>query len=389
MKRVVGLVWPIVLSIVLPLVAAWFVYPDTHLPPGFGVFPPLFVAAAPGFNALVFIALALIELGIVFFLLFPQRFGFTIPTPTPRPAPAKFPIWFWIGAVVTLFFWWLMWTRVTPFGDLVYYAFTPLWWGFILTLDGLVYHRSGGYSLLANRPKTVLISAVVSLVGWTYFEYFDYFALGDWYYPNSTMPQLSHSTIVLLFLTAYTTVWPAIFEWYNLLNTVPSLATRYTNGPKVTLSGGPMLWGGFFLIFAMVFYPYPLFWVLWVGTLMVFSGQLIRKGIWSPFTAMAQGNWGPALLMAMGTLCNGLFWEMWNWGSAHPTNPVTNPNYWMYNIPYVNVIHIFSEMPLLGYMGYMPFGILAWVMFIWLGELFGFDTVLLQKDQDRQGVRPQ
>ncbi|MDP3655216.1 MAG: hypothetical protein Q8R67_26450 [Rhodoferax sp.] len=387
MQRIVGLVWPIVLSIVLPLVAAWFAYPDTHLPPGFGVFPPLFVAAAPGFNLLVFTVIALVEIGIVIFLLFPQRFGFTVPAPSPRPAPAKFPVWFWIGAAVTLFFWWLMWTRVTPFGDLVYYAFTPLWWGFILTLDGLVYHRSGGYSLLANRPKTLLISAAVSLVGWTYFEYFDYFALGDWYYPNSTMPQLSHSTIVLLFLTAYTTVWPAIFEWYNLLNTVPRLATRYTNGPKVSLPGGRLLGIGFFLIFAMVFYPYPLFWVLWVGTLMIFSGQLIRKGIWNPFTAMAQGNWGPALLMAMGTLCNGLFWEMWNWGSAHPTNPVTNPNYWMYNIPYVNVIHIFSEMPLLGYMGYMPFGILAWVMFIWLGELFGFDTALLPNDRDRSAQR--
>jgi len=163
MKRVVGLVWPIVLSIVLPLVAAWFVYPETHLPPGFGVFPPLFVAAAPGFNLLVFAVLALVEIGIVVFMLFPQWFGFTVPKPPPRPAPARFPAWFWIGAMVTLFFWWLMWTRVTPFGDLVYYAFTPLWWGFILTLDGLVYHRSGGYSLLAKRPQTLLISAAVSL----------------------------------------------------------------------------------------------------------------------------------------------------------------------------------------------------------------------------------
>ncbi len=38
MLRVRGLVWPIVLSIVLPLVAAWFAYPETHVPPGFGIF---------------------------------------------------------------------------------------------------------------------------------------------------------------------------------------------------------------------------------------------------------------------------------------------------------------------------------------------------------------
>jgi hypothetical protein len=37
-------------------------------------------------------------------------------------------------------------------------------------------------------------------------------------------------------------------------------------------------------------------------------------------------------------------------------------------------------MPLLGFMGYMPFGILAWAVFIWLGSLFGFDTELLSND---------
>ena len=194
---------------------------------------------------------------------------------------------------------------------------------------------------------------------------------------------LSHATVVLLFLTAYTTVWPAIFEWYTLLNTFPGLAGRYSNGPKIALPGGVVFWGGFFLIFAVVFFPYPLFWVMWIGPLAIFSGQLIRKGIWNPFTAMAEGNWGPALLMALSVYCNGFFWELWNWGSAHPTLPVTNPNYWIYDIPYVNVIHIFAEMPLLGYMGYMPFGILAWAVFIWLGALFGFDTGLLKGDQDK------
>lgn len=378
MQRLTGLFWPIVLSILVPLTAAWFAYPD-HLPPGFGVFPPLFVEEAPGFKLIVFVALALVELGILAFLLYPRLFGFRIPVPPPRPTPARLPVWFWIGAAGTLFFWWLMWSRVTLFGDLVYYAFTPLWWSFILALDGLAYRRSGGYSLLATRPMTLLLSAIVSLVGWCYFEYLDYFSLGNWYYPNSNqIPELGHGTIVVLFLLAYTTVWPVIFEWYTLLNSFPTLATRYSEGPKLALPGNLLLWGGLFLIAAMVFFPYPLFWVTWIGPLALFSGQLIRKNIWTPFTALAQGNWGPMILMALAGLFNGFVWELWNWGSAHPALPITNPNYWMYDIPYVNVIHLFSEMPLLGYLGYMPFGILAWAIFIWLGELFGFDTALLQ-----------
>lgn len=374
-----GLIWPLLLLIVLPLGTAWFAYPETRLPPGFGVFPPVFVQDPPGFNLTVFIVVLLAEAAIALLLLFPQWFGFSKVAPAPKPAPGRLPPWFWIGTVLTGFFWWLMWARTTPFGDLVYYAFTPLWWGFILMLDGIVYRRSGGYSLLASRPRTLAISALVSVVGWFFFEYYNYFALGNWYYPNSTLPALSHATVVALFLIAYTTVWPAIFEWYTLLNTFPAFVARYASGPRLALPGGLLLWSGFALIVALVFFPYPFFWALWVGTLAVFAGTLMRLGIPTPFGDLAQGNWSPMILMALASMFNGFFWELWNWGSAHPDPlPVSNPNYWMYDVPYVDVIHLFAEMPLLGYAGYLPFGLLVWVIFIWAGRVFGFDTRLLK-----------
>jgi hypothetical protein len=373
------LIFPILLALLLPLLASWFAYPETHLPPEFGVFPPQYVADAPGFNLTVFCVIALAELLVITLYLIPALFGFKKVDPNPRVQTVALPVWFWIGLVVTLFFWWLMWSRETVFGDLVYYAFTPMWWGFIFVLDGLVYRYSNRQSLFASKPKTFLMTAIVSLVGWYLFEYFNYFALGNWYYPNSTMPELSHQTIVIIFLLAYTTVWPAIFQWYTLLNTCPRLVSRFANGPKLRLNSNLLILLGLVLLTLMVFWPYPLFWVLWIGPLLVFSGVLIRANIWSPFSAMAEGNWSPALLMALSAMLNGLFWEFWNYGSAHPVQPVTNPNYWVYDIPYINVIHIFSEMPLLGYMGYMPFGILAWVIFIWAGKVFGFNTDLLKK----------
>lgn len=376
MKR---LVFPVLLALVLPLIASWFAYPDTHLPPDFGVFPPQYVADAPGFNLLVFCIIALAEILVITLYLIPALFGFKKVAAEPRSQTVALPIWFWIGLVVTLFFWWLMWSRVTIFGDLVYYAFTPMWWGFIFVLDGLVYRYSNRQSLFASKPKTFLMTAIVSLAGWYLFEYFNYFALGNWYYPNSTMPELSHQTIVIIFLLAYTTVWPAIFQWYTLLNTCPRLVSRFSQGPKISLNGNLLIWLGLIILVLMVFWPYPFFWALWIGPLLVFAGVLIRSNIWSPFSAMADGNWSPALLMALSAMLNGFFWEFWNYGSAHPAEPVTNPNYWVYDIPYINVIHIFSEMPLLGYMGYMAFGVLAWVIFIWAGKVFGFNTDLIKK----------
>jgi len=376
------LIMPIILALLVPLIASWFAYPDTHLPPGFGLFPPQYVADAPGFNLIVFCALAFVELVVLALFIAPTLFGFKKVVPAAPNKPLPLPVWFWVGLVSTLFFLWLMWTRVTIFGSLVYYAFTPLWWSFIFTLDGVVYRYNNGQSLLSSKPKTLLISALVSLVGWYVFEYYNYFALGNWYYPQTeSIPSLSHETVVVIFLLAYTTVWPAIFQWYMLLNTCPSLVSRYSQGPKVSLNGNFLLYAGYVLLFLMVFWPYPLFWVLWIGILMIFSGLLIKLNIWTPFTEMAKGNWTPALLVALATMLNGFVWECWNYGSAHPQMPITNPNYWVYDIPYVNVIHIFSEMPLLGYMGYMPFGVLALVMWIWAGNVFGFDTIIVDTDQ--------
>jgi hypothetical protein len=378
-----GLILPILILTIIPLIASWFAYAD-HLPPGFGVFPPLQVSEppTPGFNLWVFVLLLGIELLLTFFLLFPQKFGFK-PVPAPLPYERKpLPWWFWLGLAVTLVFWTLMWARPEPLMELVYFAFTPLWWGFITLIDGLVYARSGGYSLMSKKPKLFVITIVVSLFAWYYFEYFDYFALGNWYYPNSVLiPELSHTTIVILYLVAYTTVWPAVFEWYTLLHTFPKLAVKYSDGPKIKLPGTALLIVGLGLMGLMVFYPYPLFWALWIGIMLAFAGVLVIMDIPSPISELAKGNWSPMILIALSALFNGFFWEMWNYGSAHPTEPIANPNYWVYDVPYVNVIHLFSEMPLLGYFGYLAFGLIVWLMFIWAGKVFGFNTYLLKEDE--------
>ncbi len=60
--------------------------------------------------------------------------------------------------------------------------------------------------------------------------------------------------------------------------------------------------------------------------------------------------------MAAGALVCGWFWEMWNYW-AFPK--------WQYFIPYVDFAHIF-EMPLLGYGGYLPFGLEVYAVYHFL-----------------------
>ncbi len=307
----------------------------------------------------------------------PKLMGFKGAAPKPAAAKKPLPWWFYLGTVVTLFFWALMWSHSTAFGDLVYWAFTPLWWGFILLLDGVVYHRNNGASMCSRQPGLVLLAALVSIVGWAYFEYYDYFVLANWYYPDSSAAPWSHTVLVMEFLLTYSTVTPVILEWYCLLNTFPKLVARYKNGPALNLNGNWLIGIGALLIGLMVLLPYPLFWVVWIGPFAVMTGILLKLGIWNPFTDIKQGDWSAGLLIGMASLINGLFWEFWNHGSNYfVQQPVTNPNFWVYNIPYVDVIHLFSEMPLLGYFGYIPFGVLVWQVFIWSGKLFGFNTDL-------------
>jgi len=368
------LFWPILATLIIPLVASWFIYAD-HLPPKFGEFPPQFVGDAPGFSLSYFLIMLVSVIFISALILFPTLFGFKGGSIKPQPKSTKsLPWWFWLGSLFVGFFWWLMWSRVTPFGELVYFAFTPLWWGFIFVLDGIVYQRNNGASLFATKPITLMLSGIVSTVGWVYFEYYDYFVLGNWYYPNAYQIPWSRTLLTIDFLITYSMITPVFFQWYNLFNTFPKFVARYQNGPKMKLSGNLMILIGAIIIGAMVFLPYLMFWAVWIGPFAVMTGILIKLKIWNPFTDIAKGNWSAGILIALASFANGILWEFWNYGSSHPTEPITNPNYWVYNIPYVDVIHIFSEMPLLGYFGYLPFGVLVWQVFIWSGKFFGFNS---------------
>jgi len=91
---------------------------------------------------------------------------------------------------------------------------------------------------------------------------------------------------------------------------------------------------------------FPLVWVA-PPTLLISLAALRREP--HALSGIGSGDWRPAVSSVLAALLCGFFWEMWNSGSAAK---------WVYDIPYVNVLHVF-EMPLLGYAGYLPFGVLC------------------------------
>lgn len=93
------------------------------------------------------------------------------------------------------------------------------------------------------------------------------------------------------------------------------------------------------------------------------------------------------VLLALSYLILGFCLEGWNYlsathvtgapnycGEVHQVMEMThNASYWVYSIPFVDKFHIF-EMPLLGFLGYLPFGVYCGVWWIFFASMLGVKT---------------
>ncbi len=384
MKKKWLLIISFALIFLLPRIGAYLKFGG--LPPGYGFFPARQVEQDPGFNLWVFIGFSVVELFVYCFLLFPKWFGFKTQAGVPGEKKAVgYPPWFKPAVIVTLISWLLMWGRFKLVYPLEHFTFVPLWWGFIFVLDGIVYKRNNGVSLISSKPSTMTLLAITSSGSWFVFEYLNFFVMENWYYPNYTI--FTNFGNIAWQLLSYTTVLPAIFEWYLLLKTFKVFKDRYTNGPKITISTTwlyILLVVGLGSFVLMGYFPYPLFFMLWISLIPGLVPAMTVSKMWTPFTPIStRGDWSYLAMIGIATLLNGFFWEFWNFGSSwfHPTEP-TNPNYWKYSVPYVDVIHIFSQMPLLGYCGYVLFGVVCWVLWVAMANIFGFNPSITLNDND-------
>ncbi len=397
MKKIRLILITFLLILLLPYIGSYLKF--GHAPPGYGLFPAQEQTEDPdpGFNLYVFIGFAVVELFVYAFLIFPSLFGFKkLPksdTPDTPTVSVGYPSWFMPGLITMLISWAFMWGRFSFNINLDHFSFVPLWWGFIFVLDGFVYKRNNGKSLIATKPNTMKLLAVASAFSWFVFEFLNFFVLTNWYYPNGDI--MNNKSIFSNFgniawqLLSYTTVLPAIFEWYFLLKTFKFMRERYLNGPKVVFSRS-MEWIflvlGLALMILMGYFPHELFWVLWVSLIPALIPAMTISKRWTPLLPIAnKGDWSYLNLIAIATLINGFFWELWNFGSEwfHNYAP-TNPNYWKYSVPYVDVIHIFSEMPLMGYCGYLLFGVVCWVLWLAVAYICDFDHDISLDDEPQR-----
>ncbi|OGU54857.1 MAG: hypothetical protein A2V66_04620 [Ignavibacteria bacterium RBG_13_36_8] len=271
------------------------------------------------------------------------------------PVIKKFPFNGWIGLLLVILFWSLNWLLG---GLRTHLLFFPLWLGYCLTIDALVFLRKGN-SLLTRNWKAYASLFIISAPSWWLFEMLNSFTQNWQYLGREHFTQLEYSLLETL---SFTTVVPAVFGTAEFASTFKWIK-NLKRGIKIEPSSKTLLiflvlgWGMLALLIILPEYFFPFMWLSVYFILEPVNVWLKNKSL---LEYTAKGDWHPIISLWIGCLICGFFWEMWNYFS-YPK--------WIYEVPFVNFMHIF-EMPLLGYLGYLPFSLELFAMYQLVIKLF-------------------
>lgn len=201
---------------------------------------------------------------------------------------------------------------------------------------------------MTSAPGRFLLLFPVSALFWWSFEFLNRF-VGNWLYTGSSY---SPTTYFILASLSFSTVLPAVVSMKALVESLPQIRANFRTMPRLQpfmdkRTGMAMMTLGAASLFFIGIFPDPLFFTVWITPLFLFLGYALAAGLDHPFRPLAQGDYTPLVSWALAALCCGVFWELLNFFSLAR---------WTYAIPYVQAGHIF-EMPVLGYAGYLPFGL--------------------------------
>ena len=248
----------------------------------------------------------------------------------------------WFGLTLVVVFWILNWSLP---GLRTHWGFFPLWLGYALTVDAMVLLRKGS-SLLTRNPAAYAGLFLVSAPAWWLFELIN-LRTQNWIYLGEEA--FSPFQFALLSTLSFSTVMPAVFGTAELAGTCSRLR-RISPGPAIVPTPvllRMMFAAGCVMLLLLLLWPNLFFPCVWIAVYCLIEPLNVKMGNRSLLDDLARGDWTPVIALGTGCLICGFFWEMWNFLS-YPK--------WVYRIPYAAWLHVF-EMPLLGYLGYLPFSL--------------------------------
>jgi hypothetical protein len=273
----------------------------------------------------------------------------------PRERP--FPAHGWFGIVALGGAEWLLFRGLEP----VPTYFTPIAWSaYILIADAAVLALTGR-SRLRDAPITMARMALLSIPLWLIFEAYNR-RLHNWTYVG--VPQRWTGEI-LGYGWSFATITPAMFETSDLaqalLPPIPIAPWKISHGAENAL----MICGALSLILPLAVpqaVAARLFFVVWIGFVLLLDPVNRRLSLPSFLGDFSEGVarrfWG---FLLAGWIC-GWLWEFWNYRAAAK---------WHYTFPMFQNLKIF-EMPAPGYLGFVPFALDCFTMYVTAAWLAGW-----------------
>ena len=225
------------------------------------------------------------------------------------------------------------------------YVFPLCWYGYVLVLDALN-HRLQGRSLISHRKREFLLMLSVSALYWYLFEWYN-LVIQNWLYINTPPEKWIEITVKVV---SFATVIPALYETAEFVSTLIGSRKSFRVLPLIPGSRpvfSLILLSGLLLSLLPLLLPKLFFWSVWLGLFFLIDPINDRFGRPSILRDWQEGNLRRSVVfLAAGYIC-GFFWEFWNYWAYTK---------WIYTVPVPDMPHIF-EMPILGFLGFGPFGL--------------------------------
>ena len=257
----------------------------------------------------------------------------------------KFPLHGWVGIILISVFWYLNWNLEGLRTNLLFF---PLWLGFILTIDSIVFYRKSS-SLISRSKKKFISLFFISAPAWWLFELINA-KTQNWFYDGKQF--FTNTEYAVLATISFSTVMPAVFTTAELVTTFKWIK-KYSHRKIPFRSNVPTIKFfimGIIMLTLIIFIPTYFYYFEWLAVYLILEPINYKMNNRTLLEYLSKGNWQIIISLSLGTLICGFFWEMWNYYS-YPK--------WIYDTPMVNFLHVF-EMPLLGYIGYITF---SWELF--------------------------
>ena len=231
---------------------------------------------------------------------------------------------------------------------------TPIaWFGYIIFLDGVLVMQQTG-SPIRKRPHHFAMLCLASIPIWCVFDTFNFYSIKAWDYIGIP-PRLADKLIGYFF--AFASIVPGMLMSGQMLANFHLFDwARFKKRPMPRW----LLWISFLVGVGMLIWPMldhnPItnltLWTSLVFLIDPINYYLGRPSMWRDWSS---GWYGRTLACFAGGLFCGLLWEFWNYWALGK---------WVYQLPFLGRLENirYFEMPVIGLIGFLPFGIECWIM---------------------------